>query len=94
MNIGVLVLVEIPKRLEITARGFCESCSAIEINQRMTVRLLAQEWEIFAKEQANQRGLVASLCTPQSATRAAYAPVLFKTRLSHSSSGLFLQGVS
>jgi hypothetical protein len=46
MNIRVLMLIKIPKRLDHGAR-LLRSCSAIELNQRMPVRLLAQDREIL-----------------------------------------------
>src|SRR4029077_456515 len=46
MNVGVLVLIKIPKRLDHRSR-FLRGRSAIEINQRMPVRLFAQNREIF-----------------------------------------------
>jgi hypothetical protein len=48
MHIGVLMLIKIPKRVENRAR-LLRSRSAIEINQRMTMRPFAQDREIFAK---------------------------------------------
>src|SRR6266576_4096334 len=48
MHIRVVVLVKIPQRLDHGAR-FLRGRSAIEIDQRMSVRLLAQNREIFAK---------------------------------------------
>ena len=48
MHIRVVVFVKIPQRLDHGAR-FLRGRSAIEIDQRMSVRLLAQNREIFAK---------------------------------------------
>ena len=48
MHIRVVVLVKDPQRLDHRPR-FLRSCSAIEVNQRMSVRLLAQNREIFAE---------------------------------------------
>ena len=46
MDIRVVVLVKVPKHVDHGAR-LLRSRSAIEINQRMPVRLLAKNWEIF-----------------------------------------------
>src|SRR5205814_3469071 len=55
MNICVVVFIKIPKRLEHYAR-LLRCCRAIEINQRMTVRLFAKNREIFAKRLPINRG--------------------------------------
>src|SRR5205823_1118165 len=47
MHIGIVVLVKITKRVDHCAR-FLRSRSAIKINQRMPVGLLAKNWEILA----------------------------------------------
>ena|SRR5437773_6030955 len=46
MHIRIVVLIKIPKCLDDGAR-FLRSRGAIEVDQRMTVRLLAQNREIF-----------------------------------------------
>ena len=46
MHIGIVVLVKITKRVDHCAR-FLRSRSAIKINQRMPVGLLAKNWEIL-----------------------------------------------
>ena len=47
MHICILVFVVTPKRVDYRA-WFLRSCRAIKIDQRMTVRLLAQNREILA----------------------------------------------
>jgi hypothetical protein len=46
MNVRVVVFVKILQRLDHSAR-FLRTRSAIKINQRMPVCLLAEDWEIF-----------------------------------------------
>src|SRR5437870_13685516 len=48
MDVCVLMLVKIPERVDYPAR-FLRCCSTIEVNQRMAVRLFAQDGEILAK---------------------------------------------
>jgi hypothetical protein len=48
MHVRVVVLVKIPNCLDYSTR-LLRSRSVIEINQRMSVRLLAKNREIFAK---------------------------------------------
>ena len=53
MDICVFVLVEISKRRNYRSR-FLRGRSAIEINQRMPMRLFAKNREIFAKNAPNR----------------------------------------
>src|SRR5213593_292016 len=55
MNIGVLVFVKILKRLDHWSR-LLRSRSAVEINQRMPVRLFVKNWEIFTDRVPIDRG--------------------------------------
>src|SRR6266567_9027993 len=47
MHIGVFVLVVISKRIQHTSR-FLRRCGAVKVDQRMAVRLFAEDREIFA----------------------------------------------
>src|SRR5262249_58465155 len=45
--VGVVVLIVMAKRLE-HSRGFLRGCSVVEVNQRLSVRLLAKYRKVFA----------------------------------------------
>lgn len=48
MNVGIVMLIKLPNRVEHRARLLRRRC-AVKINQRMPMCLLAKNWEILAK---------------------------------------------
>src|ERR1700730_14691 len=78
MDVCILMLVKIPKRLDHHAR-LLRCCGAIKINQRITVDLLVQNREIFAKSRPID-GLSGKLVHTTICYTRAYAPV-YSTKL-------------
>src|SRR6266496_25095 len=76
MHIGILMLIKVPKRVDHRAR-LLRCCSVIEINQRMTMCLFAQNWEVFTKGAPIHTG-AGTFVHPVICSTRCSAPLLFE----------------